>query len=63
MVSKTKIDYTFPASRFIITDFAAPFRFDQTDKRGGYLHTYSKMLKMHYIRDNTECLTIEILFF
>ena len=65
MISETNIDNTFPTSLFIISCFAAPFRSDLTDEKGG-IHAYtrknipSKILKTLYIHDHTECLTIEI---
>lgn len=37
-ISETKIDNIFPTGQFITSGFADPFRFDQTDKRGGILH-------------------------
>ena len=37
IISEIKIDDTFLTSQFIISGFAAPFRFDQTDKGGGIL--------------------------
>ena len=65
MVSETKVDDTFPTSQIIISDFAAPCRFDQTYIGEGILvyirkDIPSKLLKTPYILDHTEWLTIEI---
>ena len=60
MVSETKTDDRFPMSQF-----ATPFRFDQSDQREGiFLHTgedfCSQLLKATYFEDLAECLRIEI---
>ena len=65
MALQTKTDDTFRMSQFIISGFAKPFRFDQTDK-GGSILVYikkdipSKLLKATYIYDHTECSAIEV---
>ena len=52
-------------SQFITTSFATPFRFDRIDKGGCIVicireDILSKLLKIPYIYDQTECLTMKI---
>ena len=37
MMSKSKLDDTFPTSQFVIDSFAEPFRVDRTRNGGGIL--------------------------
>ena len=37
MISETKIDSSFPISRFTMTGYSIPFRFDRTSLGGGIL--------------------------
>ena len=63
MISETKIDMSFPTSRFIIQGFAAPFRLDRTNTGGGIVvyvrnDIPSKLLNISYVSSDTECLAI-----
>ena len=65
IVSETKIDMSFPTSKFIIQGFSAPFRLDRTNTGGGILvyvrdDIPSKLLNISYASSDTECLAIEI---
>ena len=37
MISKTKLDDSFPTAQFLIKGFSAPYRFDGSSKGGGLL--------------------------
>ena len=39
MISKTKLDESFPPGQFLLDDYSAPFRFDR-DGNGGVILLY-----------------------
>ena len=65
MVSQTKIDMSFPTSKFIIQGFASPCRLDTTNT-GGETGVYvrddipSKLLNVSHECSDIECSAIEI---
>ena len=67
VLTETKLDGTFPSSRFLIDEFLKPLRLDRNRGGGGILtfvrnDILSKLLTKHNISDDIEGLFIELNF-
>ena len=65
MITKTKLDDSFPASQFVIQGFCTPFRLDQNKNGGGTLlyirsNITSTKLNKYIIKNQIEAFSAEI---
>ena len=61
LVSKTKLDDSFPTAQFLLDGFSKPYRLDRCSNGGGILlyvkdDISSPLLTDHRLPDNAECL-------
>ena len=65
LVSETKLDDSFPTAQFLLDGFSKPYRLDCCSNGGGILlyvkdDTPSRLLTVHRLPDNIDCLFTEI---
>ena len=65
LISKTKLDSSFPSGKFVIKDCSTPFRLDRNQKGGGLLlyvreDMACKILKEYTPQKPTENFFVEI---
>ena len=65
LVSKTKLDNTFPVSQFYTDSYSTPYHLDRTSHGGGILlyireDIPTKMIKFEPVQNSFECFFVEI---
>ena len=67
VITKIKLDDTFPSAQFLVPRFSKPFRLDRNRKGGGVMiyvreNIPSKLLTKHVLPSDIECIFLELNF-
>ena len=67
VITKTKLDDTFPNAQFFVPEFSEPLRLDRNRKGGGVIicvceNIPSKLLTKHILPSDIECVFLELNF-